>query len=161
MSIREFELYHGAVLAKLVRSDRPLALRMIETRAGTDWSTYTLNDEVNLFVAHSKVPRAYTRDGGGHAWQFVFSPNQMRQIGVPANGKPVWLALVCVDPNAAAEVCLLSPEDAAQVLNLEASEQNLTIRKPSGRAQFRVLSSRREAFKVPRGRLDSWEVPGS
>ncbi len=30
MPIREFELFHGAALTKIVRSDRPMTLRMIE-----------------------------------------------------------------------------------------------------------------------------------
>lgn len=32
MSVKEFELFHGAVLTKLLRSEKPVALRLIETR---------------------------------------------------------------------------------------------------------------------------------
>jgi hypothetical protein len=31
MSVREFELYHGAVLTKILRSEKPVALRLVET----------------------------------------------------------------------------------------------------------------------------------
>lgn len=37
MAIDEFELFHGVVLTKLVRSDRPITLRMIETRPREAW----------------------------------------------------------------------------------------------------------------------------
>jgi hypothetical protein len=134
---------------------------MIETRATTDWSTYTLNDQVNLFIAHSQSPRQYSRGGGGQSWQFVFSQNQMRQIGSPGNGKPVWLALVCATARGDADVCLLDPDQIKSAIDTNAVEQNLTIRKPGGRGQFRVIRNRREAFKVPLGRLDTWDVPGS
>jgi hypothetical protein len=33
MTIKQFELFHGAVLTKLVRSDRPITLRMIDNEA--------------------------------------------------------------------------------------------------------------------------------
>jgi hypothetical protein len=32
MSVHEFELFHGIVLTKLIRSDRPITLRMFETK---------------------------------------------------------------------------------------------------------------------------------
>jgi hypothetical protein len=32
MSVRDFELYHGAVLSKVLRSQRPAGLRLVETR---------------------------------------------------------------------------------------------------------------------------------
>lgn len=164
MSVREFELFHGVVLAKLLRSDRPVSLRLVETQASQDWSTYTLNDEVNLLVSHSRSPRQYRRGGGGTSWQFVFSENQMRQIGSPVNEKPVWLALVCAAKEFVPSdicVCLLDPDQIAKIIDLSSSSQNVTIRKPAGQAQLRVVENRREVFKVPRSRIENWEVPGS
>ena len=70
MSVKEFELFHGAVLTKVLRSDRPVALRLVGTRPGENWSTYTLNDAVDLLVSHSKSPRSVARSGGvrhGHS----------------------------------------------------------------------------------------------
>jgi len=45
MPIQQFHLFHGAVLAKLMRSGRPVGLTMIETR-GEAWSSYRVNDEL-------------------------------------------------------------------------------------------------------------------
>ena len=32
MGIKQLQLFHGAVLAKLVRSEHPITMRMIETK---------------------------------------------------------------------------------------------------------------------------------
>jgi activator of HSP90 ATPase len=50
MPLREFELFHGGVITKIVRSERPVTLRLIETKPEEKWSTYTLNDKVDLFI---------------------------------------------------------------------------------------------------------------
>lgn len=39
VSIREFELFHGAALTKIVRAERPVTLRLIETRPDDAWAT--------------------------------------------------------------------------------------------------------------------------
>ena len=56
MSIKDLELLHGAVLTKLVRSDNPITLRMIETNRNEARSAYTLNDEVILYIKYHKKP---------------------------------------------------------------------------------------------------------
>lgn len=161
MAIREFELMHGAVITKLLRSTYPESLRLVETQTKEAWSSYTVNDEVNLLISHSKSPRRYDRGNGGQSWQFTLSANQMKQVGSPENGRPVWIALVCTDSKHIGEICLLNPAEVSDVLEIDGTQQTLTIRKPAGRGQFRVMKDRREAFKVPLNRLDNWEPPGA
>ena len=46
MSVRDFELYHGAVLTKILRFQKPVALRLVETRPQDNWRRRpTANDE--------------------------------------------------------------------------------------------------------------------
>lgn len=163
MSVREFELYHGAALAKVLRSEKPVALRLVETKPGENWSTYTLNDAVDLFVTYSKRPRPVSRGGGGTSWSFVFSSNQLRQMNPAISKRAVWVALVCgrkCPGEGDIHVCLLDPEQISEAIDFSAEQQSLTVRKPSGKGQLRVFKERYEQFLVAQSRLDKWEVPG-
>ena len=164
MSVREFELYHGAALAKVMRSEKPVALRLVETKSGESWSTYTLNDAVDLLVTHSKGPRPVSRGGGGISWSFVFSTNQLRQMNPAQSKRPVWVAMVCGRKSLAdgdMQVCLLDPDQIAEVIDFSSAQQSLTVRKPSGKGKLRVFKDRHEKFLVPQSRLDKWDVPGA
>jgi len=163
MPVKEFELYHGAVLTKILRSEKPVALRLIETRPAENWSTYTLNDTVDLLVSHSKSPRSVSRQGGGTSWSFVFSRNQLRQMNPDSRSRPVWLALVCgreKPSDGEMHVCLLDPEQVREAVDFSADQQSLTVRKPGGKGKLRVFKDRREKFLVAQSRLNKWEVPG-
>jgi hypothetical protein len=164
MCIREFELFHGAVLTKILRSEKPVSLRLIETRPGESWSTYTLNDSVDLLITHSKHQRPVSQNGGGFSWSFTFSQNQIRQMDSASSSRRVWVAMVCARKSSEEgdmHVCLLKPEEIYKVINFRATQQSLTIRKPNGRKQLRVYKDRKEQFPVPQSRLDNWEVPGA
>ena len=163
MPVKEFELFHGIVLTKLLRSEKPVALRLVETKPKESWSTYTVNDEIDLLVTHSKSPRLIKRNGGATAWSFQFSQNQLRQMNPELCGRPVWVALVCGrrNPNHGdMHVCLLDPEQIGDAVDLAAQNPSVTVRKPTGKGMFRVLRNRREKFKVSLSRLDKWKVPG-
>ncbi len=164
MCIKEFELFHGAALTKILRSEKPVALRLIETKPGESWSTYTLNDSVDLLVTHSKNPRQVTRNGGGTSWRIVFSQNQIRQMNPTKACRPVWVAMVCARKTPTEgdmQVCLLDPEQIDNIIDFSAAQQALSIRNPGGGKQLRVIKDRKEKFKVPQSRLDNWNVPGS
>jgi hypothetical protein len=162
MAVRDFELFHGAVLTKLVRGDRPLTLRLIETRPTDSWSTYRLNDEVNLLMKHSTVSSARKREPGAVVWQFVFSPDQMKQVAKTG----VWVALVCGAPvltKTDMDVCLLEPSQLAALLALDrpGQPQSITVKRQPNMS-LRVTSAKTpEEVIVPRNRLDTWRVPGS
>ncbi|MBW1728911.1 MAG: hypothetical protein JRJ62_15375 [Deltaproteobacteria bacterium] len=163
MPIRMFELFHGGVIVKLLRSDRPITLRMIETRPAESWSTYTLNDAVDLFITYSKAPRPYSRSGGGTSWTFPFSDKQLQQIN-KIHDRDVYIALVCAKSNlknSDVPVCLLKPEEIEKIVDVSEAHQSITVRLPRGRGQFRILKERKEEFLVPKLRLEKWDVPGS
>jgi len=57
-------------------------------------------------------------------------------------------------------VCLVDPEQLASVVDTDSTAQeSLTVRKPSGKGQLRVLKSHREVLKIPQDRLDKWQLP--
>ena len=97
MAIREFELFHGAVLTKLVRGERPVALRMIETRVSQAWSAYKVNDQLVLYVKHSSKPRKGTRQKKARTWQFTFSPDDISKIAAFGPQTPTYVVLACGD----------------------------------------------------------------
>ncbi|MDD3802752.1 MAG: hypothetical protein PHV45_11240 [Desulfuromonas thiophila] len=164
MSIRVFELFHGAVITKLLRSDRPVSLRMIETNTAESWSSYVLNAEVKLLITYSTNSRAVTRPTPARAWQFGFSKNQLRQLRKGPDGMPVFAALVCGTKQVSGdkmEICLLDSEQISRVLDLDGEPQALVVKCPNGKGQLRVVKERTEEFLVPRNRIDQWHVPGS
>lgn len=156
-NIKEFELFHGAVLTALVRRDNPLTLSMIETKPRESWSTYRVNEAINLLVKHSAAPSSQKN---AVAWSFTFSPAQMEQL---CEG-PAWAALVCgskaLDDDM--ELCLLDPEQLALLLDVASNQQQGMSVKDPGSGQLKVSSRRHmKGISVPRSRIRTWEVPGS
>jgi hypothetical protein len=164
MAISEFELFHGVVLTKLLRSKRPISLHMIEARPGERWSAYTVNGEVDLFIKHSTTPRATVRGGEGRSWPFVFGLRQLRQMAESKARGGVYVALVGASRQVKDSqrcICLLTPEEVKELVDCSLrSQQSVTVRLIPGKS-LRVYRGRRAKFKVPQSRLDKWEVPGS
>lgn len=162
MPIREFELFHGVILTKLVRNERPLTLRLIETSSELAWAAYRLNAEITLIIKSSSTPRALKRESGT-AWTFTFGTSDLAQLR--AAGPNAYVALACgskkLDP-ARMEVCFLRPEEIGQLIDASSSSQQALTVKVLPRKQLRVSSGRvtRELL-VPQSALDTWEVPGS
>lgn len=159
MPIREFEMFHGALLTKLVRSDRPIALRMIETRPSQAWSTYLINDAVRILVKYSATPRKLTRERGAVRWNFIFSPDQMYE----ARQEGTWVALVCgadriIQPM---EVCLVNSSEIASLLDLNSSSQQWIAVKYLPNKSLRVSTATVEDYIIPRNRCERWAIPGS
>jgi len=160
MPVREFELFHGAVLTKLVRSDHPTTLRMIETKPGESWSAYTLNDEITLILKHSATPHQLKRERGSFRWQFTLSPEQIQQLSA-ANS---WLGLACGSRRigkAPMEVCLLNPGDVDRLIDKSSLVQQSVLVKYLPGKSLRVSSSMIDELIIPRNRLDEWQIPGS
>lgn len=158
MAIREFELCHGAALTKLVRSQKPVSLRLIETRATENWSTYTVDDKADLFISHCKSPRHLSRNGGGTSWHFVFNRNQLRQINSKTRKRKVFVALICKGSANGREgqICLLQPSEIEQLMDFDSTYQSLTVRQPSGRSRLRVVRDRTVKMNVPKSRFEKW-----
>ena len=164
MGVREFEMFHGIVLTKLLRSDRPITLRMIETRPAEAWSAYTVNDELDLFIKHSTAHRTITRAKDARSWAFVFSANQLRQMAASCRDRQVYVALVGGGRDIKddiMQVCLLEPHEWECLIDKSSTRpQTVTIRYVPGKS-LRVFKGRKVKFKVPQNSLDNWDVPGS
>jgi hypothetical protein len=160
MSVKSYELWHGLVLTKLLRSDRPIALRMIQTNPAENWSSYLINDAIDLFICFSTAGRRIKR-GETLVWRFNFSPNQARQL--QKSDREVWAALVCgVDNDVSlSQICLLKPEEITQAVDFSKEQPGVSVRVPTGKKQICVMRDRKEIFKVQKARIDSWEIPGS
>lgn len=161
MPVRTFELFHGAVLTKLVRQGRRTSLCLIETKRSDSWATYLINDAFNLVIKHSTNLKHPKREPDAATWQFTFGPDQMKQFRTAGTRA----ALVCgsLDPDSREmEVCLLEHHELAQLLFLDGTwPQSVIVKRLSGRC-LRVTRTRSGGeLKIARDRLEKWPVPGS
>ena len=164
VSVKEFELFHGAVLTKLVRNQKPITLRLIETRFD-DSRVYTLNDVIELYVKHSISPRGLIRGEGGYAWTFTFDVEHLHQIRELKKRRTTFLALVCGHRDvkkARVETCLIGLDDYPDLLDFESNaQQSVTVKYKTGAKKLRILRDRQEKFLIPLNALDNWEIPQS
>jgi hypothetical protein len=164
MSIKEFELFHGAVLTRLVRSDRPITVTLIETRPEDTWSVYKIIDS-QLFIKHSTSPRPLTREIGGYSWTFTFSPDHINQISDLRKEHPTCVALVCGISNikqGRMEICFINHDEIPEILELDNPDtQSVTVRYNKGAKKFRVLLNRKEKLLIYLNAIDRWNIPGS
>lgn len=162
MSIMDFELFHGLVLTKIVRSGNPVTLRMIETNTSEAWSAYRINDASFLYIKYRTGPRK-TKRPRGLAWAFIFGKDELRQIKNLKQQNPVYLALVCINKEPHS-VCFLEPEDVEKCMDVDArTSQSITVLYQRRKA-LRVYgpSTRNDDTRlaIPRNRLRNWIVPG-
>jgi len=165
--VKEFELFHGIVLTKLVRSDRPTALRLIETDPSRAWAAYTVNDEVTLYVKYRAGSRSLSRSEGGRSWTFVFSPTELAKIGAMAPDTRVHLALVCGQKkiesgDCGMHVCFLTPDDRRKLMNTKSTtQQTISVKCLPGKSLRVTGSASSKELIIKRSALDRWTVPGS
>lgn len=167
MSVHDFEFYHGAALTKIMRSDRPITLRMIETAPSEVWSAYRLNDEVVLYVKHSANPRTGKRKRGSTRWPFTFTPAQLQQANSLRTTSPLFVALVCASyriGKGPMEICLLDQEQLEKCIDLTSSAtQVITVECEPGKSlrAYGPKNSKTKTIVVPRNRLETWQIPGN
>lgn len=155
MSVMEYQLFHGAVLAELVRADQTVNLRLIETKPAQRWAAYTVDDDSVLFIKHSKAPDR--SEGGGARWPFTFQENQVHEIQEERRDAEVYVALMCGDEVVTGEmrICLLNPEEIDALLDFDSTEaQGVSVKYQPGK-QLRV-SGGDEKFTVPACRIRDW-----
>jgi len=181
MAIRDFELYHGALLTKLVRSDRPITIRMVETDTNECWSVYTIDDDVTIYTKSSGHGDFCEKDKSVK-WTFTFQPRHLHDLRRLSEQNDVRLALVCAnhrlplrvpftfdDPRKAWEmwlgrenalrrkrtgICFLEADEWRRCLDLPAGgTQSITVELAKGRG-FLVNGH----LRVPQNRLDTWQV---
>ena len=160
LSIQKFELFHGAVLAKIMRS-YDQTLRMVETRPKEHWSVYTVNDEIHVFIKYRGAAREL--DGGRLAWSFNFSSETLEKIKSLSQDKETYIVLVggqrCVDE--VMEVGVLSMKEFISIAGdgMDTSF-SITMRYVPGK-ELRILRGHKEVCKVARNRADKWQIPGA
>jgi hypothetical protein len=183
MPLRDFELYHGALLTKLVRSDRPITIRMIETETNECWSAYTIDDTVTIYTKASGHGKFDEKDRYVK-WTFTFQPKHLSDLRRLSEQNGVYLALVCANHalpdrvpfiglDVSAEkawerwlrlenalrrkltgICFLEPDRWHRCLELDDNRtQSITVELARGNA-FLVNGH----LRVPQNRLDTWQV---
>jgi len=166
MSIKLIELAHGAVLARLFRSDRP-ALRMVETNRDESGRVYLINDLVYIYIKHSVSPRLSERTDVC-SWTFSFNANHlnfMQQCNTAQ--KQLCLALVCLQKDMSSEstaIAFLNWDEISRCLDWQQmdEQQTITVRYQE-RCNLRVWGPRNTAdrpLNVNQSALDRWDVPG-
>lgn len=168
MSVSEVELFHGAMLAKLFRSDKPVSLRMIEMDFEQSSRAYLVNDAAYIYTKHSKKPRKGTRHPT-YTWIFTFRKNHIEDLQrFLQKGKDVYLALVCgqleVNGKDPIEICFLDWDQIWRCLekNSDEVQQTLSVKLMRGKS-FRVWGAKnslKKAILVNQSALSDWNVPG-
>ena len=163
--IKNFELFHGAVLTKLMRNTRPLTLRLVQTRPDDNWAVYTLNDEIDIFIKHCTSPRENIRAEGGLSWTFTFNQEHIKELRELKEKRPISLALVCGQKNLSdgrMEICLIKPDELHEVINFDVDDQkSITVRYKKGAKKLRIYFERQEKLLVALNAIENWEIPGS
>lgn len=149
MKIKDIELFHGAVLTRLMRKDRPVALKMFEFNADEYRSAYILTDDDGdkpLYIKHSKgtkPPKRYKK-----AWQFTFSNEHLQEIKKLAGdfGK-VYIVLVCGAKTIGANdtyTALLTYDELKQYIDVTGNDgqQRVNIGDKGGKNYLRVWGSK-------------------
>ncbi len=187
MPIRDFELYHGALLTKLVRSDRPITLRMIETDADDCWSAYTVDDLATVY-AKVRGHGNFSESDKSVEWVFTFQPRHLDDLRRLSEQGDVYLALVCANHSLPKAIPGFIPfsddwhavtkhydrwlavekslrKKRTGICFLEPGEWNQCLDLATARTQsIAVEMSRGKSFlvndhlRVPQNRIDTWTI---
>ncbi|MDD5369414.1 MAG: hypothetical protein PHQ40_10025 [Anaerolineaceae bacterium] len=164
MSIDLFELFHGVVLTKLLRSGHPVKLCMVETNPKECWSAYKLNDEVMLYIKFSTNPQVRKKDA--LVWIFTFSPANLIEIQRLRQDQKVYFALVCGDKNIhkdSMHVCFLEAGDFDGCIDLgEDGSRSISVKYFPGK-KLRVWGNQNGAdhpLNITARALEKWTIPG-
>jgi hypothetical protein len=164
MTIKLFELFHGAVLTKLVRKDRPVTVTLIETRQDEAWSVYKIID-CYLFIKLSTSPSSLSGGKGGYSWSFTFTPEHIKQIIRIREDSALYLALICGFQNVKvgrSEICFIDQNEIPEVIDLDnPNQQSLRVRRNTGAKKFRLFVDRKEKISIYLSALERWDIPGS
>jgi len=166
MAIRDFELFHGAVLARILRKGRRVALTMIETKPAESWSAYRINDVASLYVKYCAAPDQRKRDEA-LVWQFTFDVRHLEEVARLQQEGDVYVALVGGNSDVkrrGTEICLLYPGEFGRCVDVGSPDPQSICVVSVPRRQLLARGggwSERTEIKVPRDRLSTLEVPGS
>ncbi|MCK4260833.1 MAG: hypothetical protein KAX49_17785 [Halanaerobiales bacterium] len=160
MAIREFEFYHGAVLAKILRKDVPYSLKLVETNKES-WSTYIINDDIVLYMRY----RSPHKTNKHLRWDFSFNSTQIEEIRKYFD-YDLRFALVCINKKYKgynSEVCILNKEQIMNLIDLDATtDQRINVYLEK-RKSFRVDGTMSEKYKeliINKSCIDNLKIPG-
>lgn len=160
MPVSQFELMHGAVLAKIVRNDKKIALTLIE-KEDVSRSVYLVNDQIILYIKHSLKPKEEPKSGGKR-WQFTFSEDHLEVLA--KEKRHIFLALVCGSEEVREdmEIALIEHEKISELLDLStvSGNQVIYITSQAGKSLRAEGSKIRKEITIPRNKIDEWDVPG-
>jgi hypothetical protein len=161
MSTKQFEFYHGVVLTRLVRSDRPVRLQMSVNQPADSWSAYLIDDSVALFIKRSGKPTELKKDKTLR-WQFTFSDNQLIQMMDYSKDRAVYLALVASRNNSfldGVNICLISPEQLNSLVDWNTKgTESFTLKDAESSHSYLVCGNGIE-IRVKKKAFDSWDIP--
>lgn len=163
-SVKQFELFHGLVLAKILREKRPTTLSMIKTNIQEEWSTYEVDidgvdtSNVRLFFKHSTKSKPLKKTGA-ESWNFNFTSGQLNQL----REKKHRIVLVCgfqdVKSAKDMQICFPGPEQIETLLDLSSSDnvtRTVAVQAEKGK-KLRAFSNRtNDKFTVGRNALSNW-----
>lgn len=164
MSIDFFELFHGAVLTKLLRNGNPIKLCMVETNPKEYWSAYKVNDEVMLYIKYSRNPQERKKDA--LVWIFTFSPANLADILRLQQNNKVYFALVCGDKKwgkDSMQVCFLDPDEFNKCTHIDGDGSRTISVKYYPRKTLRVWGNKNGSetpLNIAAKSLEKWVVPG-
>ena len=149
MSIQDFELYHGAVLTKVMRTDPQPTLRLVEKDQTDAWGSYRVNMDVVLHIKYATAGKRAKRSPGILKWLFTFPHRGGYKPGEAPGNVP-----------GLGEIALIEPDKLKALLDLPATAvQAISVAYEPGK-QLRVHTPR-HSCNVPRSRIDTWRVPGA
>lgn len=165
MSIRDYEYYHGAVLTKIVKSDMPTTLRLIETNI-TEASVYKINDEAVIFIKYSATPRVATlQNVKWWRWSFNLYSNHINSIKrLFKDYNHLNLVFVCGHKDLATmpmEICVIEKNEIPYIIDLKAENtQTITVSySPNKRLHVNGPASS-SVLKIPAKRIEKPNIPG-
>lgn len=166
MPIQDIDLFHGVVLAKLMRK-RPDSVSLVEFDAKTSSSAYRINlADCYLYVKHSKTPDPREPENQ-FVWHFSFSPRHLNEIKDLKKNAVVYTILICgksdLNDDTAMSVCFLEPDEMEKCIDIYSTSQQSIHVKVIGRGKLRVWGTKngvKNLLHINKSAFDRWEVPG-
>jgi hypothetical protein len=166
MAISEIDLFHGVVLAKLLRK-RPESLKLFEFDSDKSSAAYQINVADYLYVKYSKTPRNRKYKDYRCVWIFGFNLNHLMEIRSLKNPAEVYTVLVCGDSSISnikkMNICFLLPEDLSKCIDINNDDQQTITVADKKDGSLRVWGTKNgssDPIIIPRNSFDKWDVPG-
>lgn len=165
MSIKIFEYYHGAVLTKLVRNNKPVTLTMVENDKKGAWCEYKINDEIVLYTKYCSKP-IYCEINQSFLWRFTFNPNELEHIFKQRRNCAVYTALVCGQEQISLfNTCIgfIQPYELDQCISVHSFGPETLNVQLIPTCKLRIwgnINTVKNPLLVAQNRLENWVVPG-